>query len=232
MEDGSCLSTKLLELEKPKCENKQIESSAKEVKAAIVKEDQPTPSTEIKATIVNENQPTPAKEPSEQKSQTDANVKVMFGEIDSVKPTIGSSGKYVCSNFKEDELTLISMEEDVLTEFSQLNDWLQQFDNATPYDPEAGEMCLVLHKTDETEEASWFRGVVLSNDENNYEISSVDCGNLITATRANIRSFPAALKNIRMLGIFCELVGKYNNSIEYFYSGQLTHPRLQKLAAS
>ncbi|XP_050504540.1 uncharacterized protein LOC114333462 isoform X2 [Diabrotica virgifera virgifera] len=206
MEDGSCLSTKLLELEKPKCENKQIESSAKEVKAAIVKEDQPTPATEIKATTVKENQPTPAKEPSEQKSQTDANVKVMFGEIDSVKPKIGSSGKYVCSNFKEDELTLISMEEDVLTEFSQLNDWLQQFDNATPYDPEAGEMCLVLHKTDETEEASWFRGVVLSNDENNYEISSVDCGNLITATRANIRSFPAALKNIRMLGIFCELV--------------------------
>uniref|UniRef100_A0A6P7H1A6 Uncharacterized protein LOC114343222 n=1 Tax=Diabrotica virgifera virgifera TaxID=50390 RepID=A0A6P7H1A6_DIAVI len=67
-------------------------------------------------------------------------------------------------------------------------------------------MCLVLHKTDETEEASWFRGVVLSNDDNNYEISSVDCGNLITAPRANIRSFPAALKNIRMLGIFCELV--------------------------
>ncbi|CAG9834527.1 unnamed protein product [Diabrotica balteata] len=181
LEDGSCLSTKLLELEKPKVEIKQIKSSEKEEKSTVVKDKEPA-------------------------RETEPNAKVMFGEIDSIKPAVGSSGKYVCSNFKEDELTLISMEEDVLTEFSQLTDLLQEFNDTKPYDPEAGEMCLVLHKLEETGEETWFRGVVLSSDDNSYEISSVDCGILITATKENIRSFPAYLKKINMLGVFCELV--------------------------
>ncbi|XP_072388051.1 uncharacterized protein [Diabrotica undecimpunctata] len=184
MEDGSCLSTKLLELEKPKVEIKQIKSSEKEEKSTVVKD----------------------KEPAEQKSDTEPIVKVMFGEIDSFKPAIGSSGKYVCTSFKEDELTLVSSEEDALQAFSKLTDLLLQFNGTKPYDPEAGEMCLVLHKLDETEEETWYRGVVLSNIDNSYEISSVDCGALITTTREKISSFPAYLKKINMLGIFCELV--------------------------
>lgn len=57
--------------------------------------------------------------------------------------------------------------------------------------------------------ATWYRAVVLSEEEDNYVINFVDFGNIETVKSKDIRKFPAHLKDIPILGIGCSCVGTY-----------------------
>ncbi|XP_057652384.1 uncharacterized protein LOC130891580 isoform X2 [Diorhabda carinulata] len=189
LEDGSLLSQKLLDLEKSEVPNDSNNSpKINELEKPMSVEAAITP---LKSAIL------------EVKPESDNSI-ITLCDMDYIKPKIGSTDTYICYTLKDlSEVVLISLDEDSVSYLESI--YNLEINDDEPYEPEVSEMCVFLYKTPEESETVWYRGVVLDN-EGKYTISMVDFGILVTTTSKDIRKFPAHLKDIPMLGIFCKLI--------------------------
>ncbi|CAH0551662.1 unnamed protein product [Brassicogethes aeneus] len=126
---------------------------------------------------------------------------VNYEDMAFTKIEIGKEDEFLCYSFEAmDQLTILSME-------NQEVEWLTYLNALTikdeePYSPNLWEMCMALFKDGE-----WYRGVVISSENNEFSVLFVDFGNTEIITKKDLRKYPDDLKNIPILGIMCELVG-------------------------
>ncbi|CAH1111312.1 unnamed protein product [Psylliodes chrysocephalus] len=199
MDDKSLLSEKLLLLEKPpkkeesKPDSGPVTSTPNKPKTEEI--EKPKNQTEEKKIATPKKEDTPASKNEEP---------VTYDDMPFIEAKVGTTGGYVCYNITDvTELTLISMNEEVLTQFETVS--VLEPEDDVPFEPENMNMCLVLYKSPEEEDATWYRAVVLDKEAAGYAVSMVDFGTQATIKSKDIRKFPRNLKDIPIMGILCSL---------------------------
>uniref|UniRef100_V5H027 Tudor domain-containing protein n=1 Tax=Anoplophora glabripennis TaxID=217634 RepID=V5H027_ANOGL len=131
--------------------------------------------------------------------------KVLYDEMDWIKIEPGTYSLMCYCVQDIDDITFLSSTGEVIGYLETITSVMPT--DEVPYKPKASEMCLVSYKGPEDDEATWYRAVVLSEEEDKYTISFVDFGNIECTKSENIRRFPANLKDIPILGIGCSCTG-------------------------
>ncbi|KAJ8983119.1 hypothetical protein NQ317_001863 [Molorchus minor] len=83
---------------------------------------------------------------------------------------------------------MIGSTEDIISHFEAITG-LEVEDNV-PYKSEELEMCLVLFKGPDDDEANWFRATVLSVEDDGYEVVFIDFGNQEKVKRSDLIGIP------------------------------------------